>query len=197
MWAIVWGIGLTGCDPLVAPAGFARDQSLRGGSADAIWHDRLARCTVVTTFTRMSCRAVIRRLPGGSVRMALLADEGILLADLTSDGTTTTITNAVPDLVSIAPRLGWFVCQVWGEPPMTGKPAWRDGHWRTSVPSLLAPEAQRVYGGDPLLLRRVEAQSLSILVGDYRPWGTGLLAHRSELSALGFSVSMTLGDPQP
>ncbi len=196
-WAMVMGCSLSSCGTAVAPAGFAREQPLRGGSMDGPWHDSAARCTVVTSFTRISCRAVIRRLPGGSVRLALLADEGILLADLTCDGTTTTITHVVPALQSTAPRLGWFVHQAWGETPMTGQRQWLDGNWRTSAPSALAPAAQRLYGGDPLLLRLVEAQSVSILVGDYRLWGTGLLAYRSELSALGISVTMMLGDPRP
>jgi len=196
VWAMAVGCGLTSCGTAVAPAGFARDQPLRGGSLDATWHDSAARCTVVTTFTRISCRAVIRRLPGGSVRVALLADEGILLADLTCDGTTTTMTKVVPDLVSIAPRLGWFVHQSWGEPLTSGQPEWRDGHWRTSAPSPLAQGALRLYGGDPLLLRLIEAQAVSILVGDYRPWGPGLLAYHSELSALGISVTITLSDPR-
>ena len=203
IWAIVLGCGLTGCGSGVAPAGFARDQPLRGGSVDATWQDRAARCTVVTALTRISCRAVIRRLPGGSVRVALLADEGILLADLTCDGTTTTVTKAIPDLVSTAARLGWFIHQAWGEkllvdqPQTAGQPEWHNGHWRISAPSSVAPDAQRLYGGDPLLLRRIEAQSADINVGDYRPWGGRLLAHRSDMSALGFSVTLVLGDPQP
>ena len=197
IWAIVLGCGLTGCGSGVAPAGFARDQPLRGGSVDATWQDRAARCTVVTAFTRISCRAVIRRLPGGSVRVALIADEGILLADLTCDGTTTMVTKVIPDLASTAARLGWFVHQAWGEQHCVIKPEWRDEHWRTSAPSPVALDAQRLYGGDPLLLRRIEAQSADINVGDYRPWGSGLLAHRSHMSALGFSVTMILGDPQP
>lgn len=189
--------GLTGCGTAVAPAGFARDQPLHAGSVDVTWHDSAARCTVVTTFKRISCRAVIRRLPSGSVRLALVADEGILLVDLTCDGTTTTIANAVPDLVSTAPRLGWFVHQTWGEPTTSGQPEWRDGHWRTLAPTPLAPGAQRLFGGDPLLLRLIDAPAVSILVGDYRPWGTGLLAYHSELSALGISVTLTLNDPRP
>lgn len=197
IWAIVLGCSLTGCGSGVAPAGFARDQPLRGGSVDVAWQDRAARCTVVTPLTRISCRAVIRRLPGGSVRVALIADEGILLADLTCDGTTTTVTKAIPDLASTAARLGWFVHQAWGQAHTVVNPQWGDGHWRTAAASSVAPDAQRLYGGDPLLLRRVEAQSADINVGDYRPWGSGLLAHRSEMSALGFSVTMMLGDPQP
>lgn len=203
IWAIVLGCSLTGCGSGVAPAGFARDQPLRGGSVDVAWQDRAARCTVVTAFTRISCRAMIRRLPGGSVRVALIADEGVLLADLTSDGTTTTVTKAIPDLASTAARLGWFVHQAWGEQhtagqlQAVGQPQWHDGHWRTAAPSTTAPDAQRLYGGDPLLLRRIEAQSADLNVGDYRPWGNGLLAYRSDMSALGFSVTLMLGDPQP
>lgn len=202
VWAIVLGCVLTGCGAGVAPAGFARDQPLRGGSVDATWQDRAARCIVVTAFTRISCRAVIRRLPGGTVRVALVADEGILLADLSCDGTTTTVTKVIPDLASTAARLGWLVHQTWGlQQPVdlktAGQPQWHDGHWRTAAPSPTAPEAQRLYGGDPLLLRRIEAHSVDINIGDYRPWGSGLLAHRSDMSALGFTVTMMLGEPQP
>lgn len=196
-WAFILGCVLSGCGSAVAPAGFARDQPLRGGSVDTKWHDRAARCTVVTAATRISCRAVIRRLPGGSVRLALLADEGILLADLTCDGATTKVTTVVPDLESTAARLGWFVHQSWGTSAMEGDPQWLDGHWRVSVNSSLAPDAQRLYGGDPLLLRQIESQSVTIRIGDYRPWGMGLLAYRSELSALGISVTIVLDDPQP
>ncbi len=193
-------LALAGCGERVPPAGWARAQVLRDGSPAVAWHEVAGRCTVVTPLTRISCRAVVRRAATGEVRLALIADEGVLLCDLSCDGAVVTTHRSIPDLAPLAERFGWYVQQVWGSPSIvqrSGQPTWRDDAWRVAAPSPLQPQAQRWYGGDPLLLRQIEAPSMIIIVGDYRLWQGGWLAFRSTWSSVAVTVSIELSAPAP
>ena len=187
---------LAGCGQSIPPAGWAKAQPLTDGSpAATAWHDAAGRCTVVTPLTRISCRAVVRRSATGEVRLALLADEGVLLCDLSCDGKTVSTHHVIPDLASLVPRLGWYVHQVWGNRPQDEPVKWVADHWLMATHAPLYAETQRHYGGDPLLLRQVEATAMTINIGDYRSWGGGWLAYHSELSALGVAVTLQLAEP--
>jgi hypothetical protein len=193
-------LALAGCGDRVPPAGWARAQVLHDGSPAVAWQEVAGRCTVVTPLTRLSCRAVVRRAATGEVRLALIADEGVLLCDLSCDGATVTTHRIIPDLAPLAERFGWYVQQVWGNPSLgqeMGKPTWRDDAWRVAAPSPLQPQTQRWYGGDPLLLRQIEAPSMTIIVGDYRLWQGGWLAYRSAWSSVAVTVSLELSAPKP
>ncbi len=189
-------INLAGCAQRVPAAGWARAQPLRDASPAVAWHDAAGRCTVATPLTRISCRAVLRRSAGGEVRLALLADEGVLLCDLSCDEKSVSTHCVIPDLLPLLPRLGWFVQQVWGKRPADEPALWVADHWLVATHAQVY-QSKRLYGGDPLLLRQVTTTGMTINVGDYRNWDGAWLAYHSELSALGVAVTLQLNEPLP
>lgn len=182
---------LSACGSTVGPAGLARKQMPAAGSPDLAWRDIQGRCTVTTPWSRLSCRAVIRRSGAGDVRLVLLADEGLLLCDVAVTGGRCAVQTAIPDLRDQAPRLGLLAWQVWGSP---GKVP---GRWRDDIYEEPNGETLRLFGGDPLLLREVHGLGPTLSVGDYRPWQGGLLAQQGSLSGPGISVTLELHQPTP
>lgn len=180
---------LAGCAERVAPAGLAHDQPPTAGSPASAWRDTAGRC-VVSGATRLSCRAVVRRDADGSVRLALLADEGLLLCDVAVTNGTATVHHAVPDLASHAAGLGQLAWQVWG-----GVAADHSGRWDGDAWLVDAGPYRRWFGGDPLLLRRIAGDGTDVVVGDYRPWQGHLLAYQAAQSGTLVTLTLHLGDP--
>ena len=151
------------------------------------WCDTQARFELEAPGRRMSCRAVVRRISDQQVRLALLADEGPLLADLTASAEGVVEHASIDELRSVLPALGRLVFQAWGQP----------GEQRAMEDDrvlAVAGKVQRWYGGDPLMLRRVAGGGADIAIGDYRLVGSGLVAHQAEASGLAFAFRIKLQD---
>jgi hypothetical protein len=183
-------LGLAHCARPLPPVGLASGQLPAAGSPDLAWREDAGRCTVVTATVRISCRAVVRRDATGGVRLALLADEGILLCDVAVTNGQVQVFREAPDLVGRSEALGRLAWQAWGAPATTHPGIWQDGAWKVDD-----GVSQRWFAGDPLVLRRVEGSGPHCEVGDYRPWAAGLLAYQAHLSGLGFTVQLQLQAP--
>ena len=178
-----------GCSTRVPPAGDARLQAPQAGSPNQPWV-AFGRCTVITPNLRLSCRAVVRRLPSGEVRLALLADEGLLVLDLTRGVTGIAVHAGQPDLRERAELISRTLLAWTTFPTAVGH--WDDDRWVVTT-----PEGQYWCGGDPLLLRRIAGSGPDVEVGDYRQVPSGLLAHLSRLSSPTLSLTITLTPPEP
>jgi hypothetical protein len=178
-----------GCTPSVPTAGFARVQPLP--TAVGAWTNADARCLVEMPTRRISCRAIIKRQADGAVRLALITDEGPLLCDVTADQTGATVHQTIPDLTKAAPWLGRAAWLAWGQPSTPGEPIWDDDRLR-----LNQPDVTRWYGGDPLLLRRVDMGMSTVVIGDYRLLDGQLRPHRADLMAPLMSISLRLAVPE-
>jgi hypothetical protein len=178
---------LTGCGTAVPPAGWARDQAPVAGSPAGAWRTSQGRCVVVTPFTRLSCRLLVRHAGPADLRLTLLADEGPVLLDGSVVNGMPTIHGGHPDLLPRGTTILSLAHAAWGPLP-TGEPVWHHGHW-------LLHDPHRVIhlGGDPLLPRLVEQDGLEFSIGDYRSMPTGLLAHRASLQVTGFEITLVLG----
>jgi hypothetical protein len=179
-------LGAGGCSARIPPAGEARLQAPAGGSPDRPWV-AMGRATVEAPGLRLSCRAVVRRLPDGAVRLALLADEGLLLLDLTQDAAGTTIHAGQPALRSRAELIG-RAALAWVSLPL------QPGHWADDRWVVPTRAGACWYGGDPLRLRRITGPGPEVDVGDYRLREGGLLAQVSHLHSPGFDLTLRLGD---
>ncbi len=182
--------GLARCARPLPPVGMASGQTPLAGSPAIAWREVAGRCTVATATVRISCRAVVRRDAAGGVRLALLADEGVLLCDVAVNGGQVTVYREVPDLVGRGEGLGQLSWQAWGASSTDQPGVWQGGAWRVDDGI-----RQRWFAGDPLALRRIEGPGPRCEVGDYRPWGQGLLAYQAQLSGLGFTVTLQLNRP--
>jgi hypothetical protein len=183
-------LGLTHCARSLPPVGLAKAQSPLAGSPNSAWREVAGRCTLVTATLRISCRAVVRRDATGGVRLALLADEGVLLSDVAVKEGRVQVHREAEDLAGRSEILGHMAWQAWGK-SLTDHPGiWQDGAWMIDDGVI-----QRWFAGDPLALRRVEGSGFIYEIGDYRPWGASLLAHQAHLSGIGFTVQLQLDDP--
>ena len=178
-----------GCATRVPAAGDARRQTPQTGSPDQPFV-AFGRCTVTTPTLRLSCRAVVRRLPGGEIRLALLADEGVLLLDLTRTATGTTVHLGQPGLREHAELISRTLFAWMTLPTTNGR--WEDDRW-----VLTSPDGQYWCGGDPLLLRRIAGNGPDLDIGDYRQVHGGLLAHLSRLSSPTLALTLALTPPEP
>ena len=182
---------LAGCSGNVGRAGLAEGQIPSCGSPAMQWRDVSARLTMDTPTRRISCRAILHRNAECSIRLVLLADEGPLLLDIERNGSGIHLHQSVEGLHDSAASIGEIVWQVWGnEQSCPG--SWEDGVWVVD-----GDTTRRVFGGDPLLLRRIERQQPSVDVGDYRIWEGSLLAYQARASGPGFSVTVILDRPIP
>lgn len=201
--SLPWGVGtkgsgmrvglvllaaLAGC-ATVAPAGLARSQRPADGSPACAWQDGQARVVVEAPHRRLSCRAAVRRNAVGTLRLALLADEGPLLIDVEMVDGRARVLHAATGLDEVAPRIGAAAWQVWGGTLSQA------GAWYGEVLQVEDGRRIRRYGGDPLLLRRSDGPDGAVEVGDYRPWCGALLAHVVRLSGTGYSIEIRLGQP--
>jgi hypothetical protein len=133
-----------------------------------------------------SCTALLRGLGGGRVRLALLSDEGIELADFTVGPRGAVVIAQVPDLGKALPHLERLVLQAYGAPDQDAF-VLEDGLWVSR-----SHDDRRWYGGDPVLLRLVTGPGLTLEVGDYRPLGGTLIADAVRASAPLDLVTITL-----
>jgi hypothetical protein len=174
----------------------ARDQQPQGAPTRT-WLGK-GRITVDVLGRRLSARGIVRSLPDGQSRMAILSDEGLLLLDLrtippTADGTWYVVESRVDAVKDAEPHLARLLLHAIGH-PVEGPHAWDDG-------VLVAPTrwGDRLYGGDPVMLHRVEGDGLDLLIGDWRPLPDGsLVPHSMRLQGpLGLDVHLHLTEAAP
>lgn len=190
LWLVVI-LGLVGCSGSVARAGLSAKQTPSCGSPAVAWRDVSARLTVNTPLRRISCRAIVQRGADSSVRVVLLADEGLLLLDLGRDASGIHLYQSIDGLRDSAAFIGEVVWQSWGNQHSS------PGHWDDGIWVVDRETTRRWFGGDPLLLRRIKGQLPSVEVGDYRTWEGSLLAYQVRASGPGFSVTICLDHTMP
>ena len=186
--AVLGGGGCAGTIPAVPPG--ARSQPPTAGGPGKPWIARDGTFELTAGGVQVAAAATVRRLENGQVRLGLNAADGRVLADLqtTADGIQADQLDAA--LQPMAKLLGLVLRQTWGTP--SDEPKWVDGwvigRWQ---------EAERVYGGDPLLLRRVSAAGVDLAVEDYRWEVVGLVAHEARVAAAGVTLRLVLGPVGP
>lgn len=178
---------LAGCASTVpdVPRG-ARNQRPSAGGPSGEWLARDGRIELQAGGNRISARAVVRRQADGQVRLGLVSDEGVVLADLLTTPDGAKVERILPELQQAVPTLVHAVRQTWAV--NKDDPRWVDG-WLVGT----AAGAERYYGGDPLALRRVSGGGPDLAIEDYRWEPLGLFAHEVRADGLGFSLRLTLG----
>ncbi len=122
------------------------------------------RMELVLPGKRVSCTALVRGLGDGRARLALMSDEGLQLADLTSTADGYEVNQALDDLKKALPALGRMLRQAYALPAEQGHRQWCNGRLAG-----LSGKDTRWFGGDPVLLRSVQGDGLDIAIEDYRP----------------------------
>ncbi len=179
---------VAGCARVPPTPKAAQGQQPRAG-AEVAWNGR-GRFTVVAPGRAVDAEFVVRSDPGGDgqapeVRLALLADAGVLLADVSLTPSGVTVHRVVDDLRERVDALARLL-DPWLPPTSGATRSWDDDRLIER-----AGERRRWFGGDPLLLRRVDGDGWPLTVADYRLSGTSLIAH--EISADGpWTVEMRL-----
>jgi hypothetical protein len=178
---------VSSCSTAVPPVPLgARNQTPSGGGPDIAWNSRDARLTAVNGGTRLTARAALRRQLDGQVRMTLTGEDGSALGELvtTVDGVQTY--SIAPPWAPYAGDLAQLARQAWGR-------AKDDPHWLEGWVVGSWNGAERIYGGDPLALRRATLGSTEITVEDFRWDPVGLVAHQVHLRRGSIEVHLTLG----
>lgn len=139
---------------------------------------------------RRSSDCVVRAKPE-SLRLAVLDDAGVLLADLELAGDRLAVHQAVAELRERAlPQLERLL-RAWRPRPAPAERA--AGAWEDDRLVVREGGQRRWYGGDPLLLRLVEDDGWPIALADHRPRGDGLVAHQVRADGpLGAAVELRL-----
>ncbi|HYE06841.1 MAG TPA: hypothetical protein VEL07_15095 [Planctomycetota bacterium] len=178
----------SGCARVPAAPEAARTQAPQAGPAVA-WNGR-GRFSVAAPGRALDAEFIVRADPGGDgrapeVRLVLLADAGVLLADVSLTAAGATVHRAVDDLKDRGQDLARLL-DPWLPAASGAERRWRDGRLIER-----AGRRRRWFGGDPLLLRRVDQDGWPLTVSDYRPAGGALIAR--EIAADGpWTVAMRL-----
>lgn len=179
-------VALSGCSsrvPSIPPT--ARAQAPASGSPAVEWIARDGRLTFSGGGRRFSARVAVHRQADGRVRFGVITDEGVVLADLLVDGESVTAVQLRPEVEPAVGVLARLVRQAWAAP--LDKPRPEDGliigEWNGS---------QRIYGGDPVLLRAVRGDGPDLEIEDYRLESVGLIAHTVRATSLGYDVQLTI-----
>lgn len=167
--SVVVALLLLGCGARIAPIpAAAREQTPRDGAPPGPWrgHGRLE----VTAPGRVISGDLHVRVRGDHVLVAIIADGGVRLLDGTVTVDAVHVGNVVDDLAPHAPGI-LALASAWL--PLSGDAAWHGDHRIRRH-----AEQRRHYGGDPVLLRRIDGTPWPVRIEDYRPFaGDGLLAH--------------------
>ncbi len=173
----------------VVPLG-ARAQRPSGGSPAQAWQAAEGRAQLTVAGARTEVHALVRRQADGQVRLGLLGDDGSVWADLLVGPQGCARQRIRPDLEAIVPLLAHAVRQAWVVDQ--DQPRWVDG-WVVGRWG----DAERYYGGDPLVLRKVAGGGPDLVVEDYRVDPAGLLAHEVRAIGFGASLRLTIGTAGP
>ncbi len=138
---------------------------------------------------RLTGTAVLRGMGHNTLRLELLDEHGVeqLDAQMNDAGSVDgafTIHAANADLRPLLPHLLWLIAQAYTT-PMEDRVATSDRVIGRST------NAERVYAGDPLLLRQARGDGMTLNVGDYRLIGDELIAHTLHASGA-LTLTLTL-----
>jgi len=166
---------LSACVPRDVPPvpAASRDQQASGGGPRVAWRGE-GRLEIARPGLRQSVAVWLRVTPGaqgGEVRAALVGDGGVQLADLALADGSVVVHQVVGDLRERAALLATVIGQAYGAFPGEAR-TWQDDRLRGGSAGVT-----RWYGGDPLLLRRVEGIDWPLVLADYRLVGGRLIAH--------------------
>jgi len=178
-------LGSAGCGPTVPDVpDAARDQDpIHAPAAPWVGQGRLE---IRYPAHRMSCTALVRHLADGRMRLVLISDEGLELLDLTADAAGETVTMALPEMKRAIAPLARLIREAYGS-PHEGAGTWDDGHL-----TVTSGDNQRLYGGDPILLRAVSGPGLDLDLADYRFLGTDLMPFVVTGSAPFITITLSL-----
>ena len=157
---------IVGCSPRVpvAPA------ALRGqdphATAPGDWRGR-GRIEIHGFNQRFSAGCLVRGTLS-TARAVFLSDEGLVLADLELGPAGLTVHRLVPALRPRVETLAGLIA------PYVRLDETQRG-WRRGVLRAATAQDVRRYGGDPLLLRRIDGRGWPLTVGDYVPVAGGLV----------------------
>lgn len=182
---------LAGCSPRVpvAPA-TARGQDPHA-TAPGDWRGR-GRIEVAALGRRFSAGCLVRG-KAGAARVVVLSDEGLVLADLEIGPAGLTVHRVTQAFQPRVARLAGLIAPYARLPE--AQRTWRRGVLRATTAGDV-----RCYGGDPLLLRRIEGRGWPLTVSDYAavaggwvprlvaadgPFGAELRLRLTELGPLG------------
>ncbi len=166
---VVMALLIVGCGARIPPIpDAAREQVPRDGAPTGAWrgHGRLE----VTAPGRRLSGDLHVRVRGDQVLVVILADGGVRLLEGTVTVDQAEVGNVVDDLRPHAPGI-LALAAAWL--PLSGTATWHGDH-------LIRHHAdqRRHYGGDPVLLRRIDGTPWPVRIEDYRTFaGDGLLAH--------------------
>jgi hypothetical protein len=163
---------LCGCGVRVPPVPASARQQVPRGAPEQAWRGQ-GRLEIVYPGTRLSLDCHLRAPGDGSVRYALLSDAGILLADVTVGSEDRTVHQVVPDLGARLDLISRLIGQTYARFP--NEPA----RWKSNRLIVAHGASRRWYGGDPILLRRVEGDGWPIAIDDYRAFGNEFLAYEA------------------
>lgn len=182
---------LTGCGRQVPPIPeSARHQQPQAGLSCAWRGDGRLEIAVPTGL--VSVRCLLRGGPS-TVRMILLEDTGVVLADLEADPSRYVIHQVVDRLAERSALLAELPRQAFLPPPAPERSTWDDGrliHHHQGT--------DRWYGGDPVLLRRSENDGRwPVVISDWRLRQGRLVPHAVHLEGpLGITIALRLRDWQ-
>lgn len=194
--AVIVGLGgvlcVSGCASRGSPIPLlAREQVPASGSPAAAgeWVARDGRLTLVGGGRRISARVALQHRADGRVRLGVITDEGIILADVIVDGEAVTVQALRPEITPTLEILAHVVRQTWVTPHDTPRLVGdvMVGQW-----SGLWGDSERIYAGDPVLLRSVSGAGPKVFIEDYRVEPQGLIAHAVRAEGLGYTLQMTI-----
>ncbi|GDY14662.1 hypothetical protein LBMAG53_35400 [Planctomycetota bacterium] len=183
---------LAGCGRSVPPVPLnARGQPAHA-APERPW---LAKGRIAIAFVswRASAQVIIRGEPDGRARLAVVGDEGLLLLDVSVDPAQPgdgwyRIESVVEPVKEAAPHLARIALHAFGLPV-------EQRRWEDDILVGATRFGDRIYGGDPILLRLVEGQGLTLELEDWRPFD-GELAPWSvrALGPLGLTMTIILSE---
>lgn len=187
-FGILSGIALASCgDPRVpAIPAAARQQVPAEAGPESAWSGR-GRIEVDAGSRRISGDLLVK-YQGHSVAMVVLADGGITMLSGTVSAEQRTVHACLDDLVPHAEAL-LGIAAAWL--PYRGPEA----EWKANARYRDTASGRRWYGGDPVLLRRIDGPSWPTQVADYRLVEGRWFAHALTAEApLGASIRLQLRD---
>ena len=166
-WLAIVAVALLGgCSPRVPIAPTAARAQDPHACATGPWRAR-GRAELAGFGRRISVEFVLRADDGGA-RAVFLSDDGVLLADLAIGAAGLTVHRIVP---ALRPRAVYLAALV---APYARLPEPRRSWVRGVLRAETAHDVRR-YGGDPLLLRRIDGPGWPVTVADHAAVAGGLV----------------------
>jgi len=164
--ALALALLLVSCRPRVPIAPTAARTQDPQAMAPGDWRGR-GRIEASGFGRRLSADCLVRVQANG-VRAVLLSDDGVVLADLEIAASGSIQHRLADPLASRTAQLNGLIA------PFTHLPE-TQRTWRRGVLRAVTAQDVRWYGGDPLLLRRIEGRGWPVTITDHAPVAGGLV----------------------